>query len=145
MKLKGILKSAFGSYTTEGTTTEDGEIGMTADGEIFAIMAALNAAGAPVAIPEIDVVVITTTNTGTDINSAADTEVLATNTSRKSVDFFNQSATDSIFLAFEGVAATLLFFELLPQAYYSPGIVTQGAVNAISAAGTPTLLINEGE
>lgn len=139
MKLKGILKVLAGSAPTGG---EDPEVGVTANGEIFAIQATQDSGGAVTPVATIDVVsIVTTTNAITDTASA----VLSADTTRKTLEFFNQDPANSVFLAFEGVTATTAFWELLPQAYYSPPLITQGAVSAICDTSlTATLLINVG-
>ena len=136
-KLKGVLKTVFNALAGG----IDPEIGILDSGEIFVINVTLNAAGDPILIPEIAVISLVTTTTALSTSAAT---VVSASTAIKTLEFFNSDTSIIIFLAFEGVTATSDFWPLLPQAYYTPPQITQGAVSAIAASGTPNLLINVG-
>lgn len=116
-------------------------LGLGANGETFSVQMTIDPSGDPTPVLDVSILDIVTTRNAVNVAAAT---IVAANPDRKSIEFFNSHASLSAFIDFEGVEADTDSWEILPQSYYTPPAVTIGAISAISASGTPILLVNEG-
>ena len=137
--LKGLLRNATAFITGQH---KEPAIGIGTTGQIYAVQLVTDPNGDPVPVQEIDAIAIVTQPFALATSPAF--TILAANPNRKSLEFFNTSTTDIIKVEFEGVTADVNSWQILPQSYYSPPVITTGAVSAIAATGTPVLSVNEG-
>ncbi len=132
MLLQGFLRNLAGRIIGQNVRPV---LGLDADGGIFATITAGGGTPTPATI----------TITSFPVLDASDI-VIAANANRRVLEFINSDPVDTIYLNFEGVAATVNDWPLYPMAHYAMPLVSLGAVTAINgtAAGTASLRINEG-
>lgn len=87
-----------------------------------------------------------TQNTNTQIPIVGSTVILAANANRKRVVLVNMDTTNTVFIAFGGVAALTTNFPLFPRTYFDSdngSFAIQQEIRGIEGAGAPTVAVLE--